>query len=815
MADQKLTKLAHDLTPLLRRTLGSTGTGGRVIVAESEVGEHAHPEYLTEAEAEALIGAHDHSLLLMDVVGDQWQVVGLTGPDTLGLLDSASDGRAGNLLLRTDANGKIVINALDVDRDWNGTTRLTIANDSTGTGAWADMVAVAGANSLALQQFGTGVTSTWDGVQLAARARLRASSGVEALIIATGGAKPIIFGTLDQERMRIEGDGDVVVDAVLDTPRITHAGDVTIDPTGDLLLEPETDLGLRPTGNIYFDSSIIADQTADGAPTVLINPVTGLVDAEILQAKEAYFDALIAKARWATLGEIELTRSVATLARPFAIPNEGFTSTLYVNYLEGMPGYAPLGDNNIARIHFFEESGGTFYVGSAWGTVVKRSPQPGDVVTGEEVAYYWTTLGSYKADNGDQVSATGRTAPIDAPIQDYGPTTGDSYMILSTRDATGAPYVRLARHTGYNATTDKLNTSIIGQIGQLAGLGLSGVDPNDESGLYFESDDGRKLLLTTEQLVQEGADARWYDGGTLFLAINSTDGMKITSVASGTLNNRRAVTFMNTGGTVYAGLYGTSTAGQDDIHIRTVGPAGKDTFANVYAVSGSTTGDRGVVQVYARNNAGTGVIALLNLEKTQGGSATGSLSADTLLLDATSTITLQSATMKLDTSSTMELEAGGTLTLDTPAVDAQQNLYVRSQLGIVTTSPAHQLDVNATTNGTVRARVQNLSTGASALADVVISTGTGQSFALQKFGSGYTATWDGIGLGNYARFRAESDVNGLIFTTGGAKPIIFGTLDQERMRIDGSGRIIMQLPTSSAGLPSGALWNDSGTVKIV
>lgn len=38
----------------------------------------------------------------------------------------------------------------------------------------------------------------------------------------------------------------------------------------------------------------------------------------------------------------------------------------------------------------------------------------------------------------------------------------------------------------------------------------------------------------------------------------------------------------------------------------------------------------------------------------------------------------------------------------------------------------------------------------------------------------------------------------------------------ERMRINGGeGYIVMVLPTSSAGLPAGALWNDSGTVKIV
>jgi nitrous oxidase accessory protein NosD len=41
-----------------------------------------------------------------------------------------------------------------------------------------------------------------------------------------------------------------------------------------------------------------------------------------------------------------------------------------------------------------------------------------------------------------------------------------------------------------------------------------------------------------------------------------------------------------------------------------------------------------------------------------------------------------------------------------------------------------------------------------------------------------------------------------------------GGAPQTRLTINSDGRIIPVLPTSSAGLPSGALWNDGGTVKV-
>ncbi|MCB0158963.1 MAG: hypothetical protein KDD83_12585 [Caldilineaceae bacterium] len=168
-----------------------------------------------------------------------------------------------------------------------------------------------------------------------------------------------------------------------------------------------------------------------------------------------------------------------------------------------------------------------FYLGAAWGYVSLADPQPGDV-TSEEVAYDFTTLGDYQSEDGSSTLAVGLTAAIDARVQDYGDPDGDVYMILNVLDKKGAPYIKLARHHGYNQATGRLDSEVIGQFGQLAGLGLSEVDPQDEPGLVVVKEDGRKVLLTPDQFVLEGAAGYWYDSnGLIFLRINDDEGIML------------------------------------------------------------------------------------------------------------------------------------------------------------------------------------------------------------------------------------------------------------------------------------------------
>jgi hypothetical protein len=125
--------------------------------------------------------------------------------------------------------------------------------------------------------------------------------------------------------------------------------------------------------------------------------------------------------------------------------------------------------------------------------------------------------------------------------------------------------------------------------------------------------------------------------------------------------------------------------------------------------------------------------------------------------------------------------------------------FVSNRLGVGTDTPSFDLQVQKNVNGTTRINVVNSNTGANALADVAIGTGVGQSYALQKFGSGFSAfSWSGIALANWARFRSDSGVAGLIFTTGGASPLVFGTSDAERMRITPTGNVGIGTSSPSA-----------------
>lgn len=255
-----------------------------------------------------------------------------------------------------------------------------------------------------------------------------------------------------------------------------------------------------------------------------------------------------------------------------------------------------------------------FYVGAAWGYVTLADPQPGDV-TAEEVAYTWETLGSYAADDGSSVLAVGKTAQIDTRVQDYGDPTGDVYMILTVLDKKGPPYIKLARHHGYDPATGKLVTELIGQFGQLAGLGIDGTDPNDEPGLVIVKNDGRKVLLTPDQFVMEGTEARWYDNnGSLFLKIDDYNGLMLRSNPSGVqfawpftpaTDGGYSLTDWYTGDEV-GGLYGETTLTDAQVLVLARGREGSGKRASLYLTAlTELTGERARVFISAEEDGGS------------------------------------------------------------------------------------------------------------------------------------------------------------------------------------------------------------------
>jgi hypothetical protein len=119
---------------------------------------------------------------------------------------------------------------------------------------------------------------------------------------------------------------------------------------------------------------------------------------------------------------------------------------------------------------------------------------------------------------------------------------------------------------------------------------------------------------------------------------------------------------------------------------------------------------------------------------------------------------------------------------------------VQNNLGVGTDVPAYRIDAIRNSNGGARIRVNNPNTGNAAFADLYISSGatssTSNGFAIQRFGTNYSASsWSGIPLARWARMRTDTNTLGLIITTGGTDPIIFGTKDAERVRISSGGLV--------------------------
>lgn len=139
------------------------------------------------------------------------------------------------------------------------------------------------------------------------------------------------------------------------------------------------------------------------------------------------------------------------------------------------------------------------------------------------------------------------------------------------------------------------------------------------------------------------------------------------------------------------------------------------------------------------------------------------------------------------------------------------------KFGFNTSTPTRDFDLVGNVNGGIIMRIENASTGSAAYAALEVINGSGRNGYFYKTSDNYSGYGTIIDSGDMV--MQNNDIGNLVFwnskNTGEIK-MAAGASSTYQFRIKANGGVTMaNLPTSSAGLSSGDLWNDSGTVKIV
>lgn len=114
-----------------RALTGNLAVAAGVMIDGIDIGAHAANPDAHHARQHSVLSTGDHT-----IIGSQYQIVGLTAANTLGLLTPSFNPGAGPSILRTDGTGKLTLRTLEVTTDLfvNGALDLgvdTIYEDST------------------------------------------------------------------------------------------------------------------------------------------------------------------------------------------------------------------------------------------------------------------------------------------------------------------------------------------------------------------------------------------------------------------------------------------------------------------------------------------------------------------------------------------------------------------------------------------------------------------------------------------------------------------------------------------------------------
>jgi hypothetical protein len=450
----------------------------------------------------------------------------------------------------------------------------------------------------------------------------------------------------------------------------------------------------------------------------------------------------------------------------------------------GFQTFAVIGNTNTTYYSAFDGAGnwevglGTY---STTGptltrTTILSSSNSNTAVTFSGAVSVFVTYPSSKSVYED---ASGNVSPLGTIASGVwnGSTIGVAYGGTGVTASTGANSVVL-RDANQNIAVNRLNQSNTSTV-SAAGTTI----------LTAASTYSQTLTGSTTQTYRM-PDATTLTTGVAFEFNNNSSGLLTIQD-----NALATITTITSGGAIELVLLSNATvAGTWDVHGYI--PENVTWGTNSLAL-GSTVISGGTWQggTIASGYGGTGLTTFTAANNALYSTSASALAAGTLPVAAGGTGTATALT------------AGSVVFAGTGGTYSQDNAQffwdnTNDRLGIGTATPAVKLDVTGSAAASLEGVFTNTNTGTSASAGVRgVGNSTG-SWLLRQYGTGVTATAFGQTLANYAGlFSDGASSNGLLVGSLTADPVIFGTNNAERMRIDSAGNVgIAATPSAWTGL---------------
>lgn len=429
------------------------------------------------------IGANDHHSQQHSITGSdhtltasQYQVVGATATNTLGLLTPSADVSAGGTsLLRSDAGA------------------LGVASLTAATKARTPLIDTA-SGDLALSPASGVVTA----------GALHASTRVRTPEISTASGNLVLAPASG-----ITTASMVHASTNLRAPLLENA-------SGDLKLNASTNLlRIQPSVRIQSDN-YISQSTGWGID------YAGGADFRYLFADELHAKSFIADLEQALAGGQIISKSVAVVYADFTLPATGSSTTFVVRDLPSATGMAVFVNGDYARFRKFSRAGGALTIADAWGTVTLDTSYGTSGFDSATKTQRYTFSRSSGAQGG---TATG-TINADAIVLDYG-TSGNGLYEVNAIDgayALNSPYLQFIKWT-----THPQNGQVVRlRLGNLRGITAQA----DEYGLYAGSgitDSDQYIRLSSYTNRINNLPMQWWSSGAKFAWVDSVDGYNLES----------------------------------------------------------------------------------------------------------------------------------------------------------------------------------------------------------------------------------------------------------------------------------------------